>query len=60
METALPTESRSTQVETTEESQPQSEGQTTGWSSADLEILADKVYELLLKDLMLERERGLW
>jgi hypothetical protein len=29
-----------------------------GWRPEDLRELADQVYELLLRDLMLERERG--
>lgn len=48
----------STRTETTEE--PESGGSTAAWTNADLEKLADKVYELLMKDLILERERGLW
>jgi len=31
-----------------------------GWTHADLQVLADRVYQLLLKDLLLERERGAW
>ena len=33
---------------------------SAGWSPEDLQELADQVYELLLRDLMLERERGAW
>jgi hypothetical protein len=35
-------------------------GLPAGWSFADLQTLADKVYDLMLQDLMLEHERGLW
>ncbi len=58
MAATQPTELQSTQTETTGASE--SSGQTAAWTSADLDKLADKVYELLMKDLMLERERGLW
>ena len=39
-----------------------SEGQSSPaeLSAADLKELADKVYDLLLEDLLRERERGLW
>jgi hypothetical protein len=37
-----------------------SAGLPAGWTHADLQALADKVYDLMLQDLMLERERGAW
>ena len=62
MEARLPTEQRSVQEDeqaaTNQESE--SSGLPAEWTRADLGALADKVYELLLQDLMLERERGLW
>jgi hypothetical protein len=62
MEARLPVEQRPAQedeqVATNQESE--SSGLPASWTSADLKTLADKVYELLLQDLMLERERGLW
>jgi hypothetical protein len=35
-------------------------GLPAGWSFADLQALADKVYDLMLQELTVERERGLW
>lgn len=35
-------------------------GLPADWTWADLQALADKVYTLMLQDLILERERGLW
>ncbi len=35
-------------------------GLPAGWTYADLRALADKVYDLMLQDLRLEQERGLW
>jgi hypothetical protein len=35
-------------------------GLPAGWTYADLQALADKVYDLMLQELMLEQERGLW
>ena len=51
------TESRS--LESTDSSLSESGEPASSWTRADLERIADKVYELLMKDLMLERERGL-
>jgi hypothetical protein len=45
-------------VPTTEEAAPTD--LSPGLSPTDLEALADRVYELLLRDLRLERERGAW
>lgn len=62
MEARLPAEQRSVQEDeqaaTNQESE--SSGLPADWTRADLRTLADKVYELLLQDLVLERERGLW
>ena len=60
MGTTLPTEAQSTQAEAPAGQEPESQGQAANWTSADLQVLADKVYELLLRDLLIERERGLW
>lgn len=60
MVATLPTETRSSQVRAPERDEPASQGETAGWTGADLERLADKVYELLMQDLMLEIERGAW
>ncbi len=35
-------------------------GLPAGWTWADLQALADKVYALMLLDMVLERERGAW
>ena len=62
MEARLPAEPRSAQNDEQAATNQETESgePPAGWTPADLKILADKVYELLLKDLMLERERGLW
>ena len=39
---------------------PEELGLPAGWTRARVNELADKVYELLLRDLNLERERGSW
>jgi hypothetical protein len=36
------------------------QGLPAEWTFADLKDLADKVYDLMLQDLLLERERGAW
>ena len=60
MVATLPTKARNTQAEAPAGQEPESQDQAASWTSADLQVLADKVYELLLRDLLIERERGLW
>lgn len=37
-----------------------SAGLPAGLTHADLQALADKIYDLMLQELRLEQERGLW
>ena len=62
MEARLPAEPRSVQNDepAVTNQEPESGELNTGLTPADLKMVADKVYELLLQDLMLECERGLW
>jgi len=64
MDTIFRVEERPSGVEGSS-SAPESEeatpaGLPAGWSFADLQALADKVYDLMLQELTVERERGLW
>lgn len=64
MDTIFRVEERPSTVEESS-SAPESEeatpaGLPAGWTYTDLRALADKVYDLMLQDLRLERERGLW
>lgn len=53
-----PSGQREEGAEASSGAQAESVGLPAGWTREDLLALADQVYELLLRDLLLERERG--
>ena len=55
-----PADQTSEQANASASGGPESNEPSVGWTPEDLKALADEVYELLLRDLMLERERGAW
>ncbi len=53
-------EGRESSTAASESDEATGAGLPGGWTYADLQALADKVYDLMVQDLRLEQERGLW